>query len=78
MLRELPPPPQLSSPLYQTLIGTYTILTLSLRLPLTRGLPASTSHIALEYLFNILEALEVKPSEDIKNVNNLLKAEPDE
>ncbi|CAB4019866.1 conserved oligomeric Golgi complex subunit 7-like [Paramuricea clavata] len=32
----------------------------------------------IEYLFNILEALEVKPSEVISNVNKLLKAEHDE
>ncbi|XP_028395238.1 conserved oligomeric Golgi complex subunit 7-like [Dendronephthya gigantea] len=32
----------------------------------------------IEYLFNILEALEVRPSEVIMNVNKLLKAEQDE
>ena len=34
--------------------------------------------IDTEYLFNILEALEVKPNKHITNVNKLLKAEPDE
>lgn len=35
-------------------------------------------YFVIEYLFNILEALEVKPSEVITNVDKLLKAEDDE